>query len=169
MVLNPHALIEGCDHARNAIELARAYIFIRGEYATEAEVLDAAIAQAYARGYLGTALPGAPGAVDIYVHRGAGAYICGEETALLSALERRARPADREAAVPGRVRAWKSPTLLNNVETVMTVPYIFAMGAERYAAMRTEQTTGTRRDVAVGPRAAPGQLRAAASTRPTAT
>ena len=70
----------------NAIDSRVAYIFIRGEYATEAEVLDAAIAQAYARRYLGAALQGAPGAVDIYVHRGAGAYICGEETALLSAL-----------------------------------------------------------------------------------
>ncbi len=144
MLRNPHALIEGCIMLCNAIDSRSAYIFIRGEYATEAEELDAAVAQAYARGYLGAALPGAPGAVDIYVHRGAGAYICGEETALLAALNGERGQPTAKPPFPAVSGAWKSPTLLNNVETVMTVPYIFAMGAERYAAIRTEQTTGTR-------------------------
>ena len=140
MLRNPHALIEGCIMLCNAINSRAAYIFIRGEYATEAEVLDAAIAQAYARGYLGTPLPGAPGKVDIYLHRGAGAYICGEETALLSALNGERGQPTAKPPFPAVSGAWKSPTLLNNVETVMTVPYIFAMGADRYQQLRTEQT-----------------------------
>jgi NADH-quinone oxidoreductase subunit F len=144
MLRNPHALIEGCIMLCNAINSRSTYIFIRGEYATEAERLNAAIAQAYARGYLGVALPGAPGAVDVYVHRGAGAYICGEETALLSALNGERGQPTAKPPFPAVSGAWKSPTLLNNVETVATVPFIFAMGAERYAAIRTEQTTGTR-------------------------
>ena len=144
MLRNPHALIEGCIMLCNAIDSRSAYIFIRGEYATEAEELNAAVAQAYARGYLGAALPGAPGAVDIYVHRGAGAYICGEETALLSALNGERGQPTAKPPFPAVSGAWKSPTLLNNVETVMTVPFIFAMGAAKYAELRTEQTTGTR-------------------------
>jgi NADH-quinone oxidoreductase subunit F len=144
MLRNPHALIEGCIMLCNAINSRAAYIFIRGEYATEAEVLDAAIAQAYAGGYLGTPLKGAPGKVDIHLHRGAGAYICGEETALLSALNGERGQPTAKPPFPAVSGAWKSPTLLNNVETVMTVPYIFAMGADRYQQLRTEQTTGTR-------------------------
>jgi NADH-quinone oxidoreductase subunit F len=144
LLRNPHALIEGCIILCNAIGAARAYIYIRGEYATEAGILQAAVDQAYAKGYLGTALPGAPGAVDIFVHRGAGAYICGEETALLSSLNGDRGQPTAKPPFPAVSGAWRSPTLLNNVETVATVPYIFEMGPAKYAEMRTEQTTGTR-------------------------
>jgi NADH-quinone oxidoreductase subunit F len=144
MLRNPHALIEGCIILCNAIGAKAAYIYIRGEYATEAEVLDAAIRQAYDRGLLGTALPSAPGPVDIYVHRGAGAYICGEETALLSSLNGERGQPTAKPPFPAVSGAWKSPTLLNNVETVATVPFILGMGAKTYAETRTEQTTGTK-------------------------
>jgi NADH-quinone oxidoreductase subunit F len=144
MLRNPHALIEGCIILCNAIGAKAAYIYIRGEYATEAGVLNAAIAQAYERGLLGTALPGAPGPVDVHVHRGAGAYICGEETALLSSLNGERGQPTAKPPFPAVSGAWKSPTLLNNVETVATVPYILRMGPQTYAETRTEQTTGTR-------------------------
>ena len=143
MLRNPHALIEGCIILCNAIAAKTTYIFIRGEYATEAEVLQAAIDQAYAAGYLGTPLDGTANAVDVYVHRGAGAYICGEETALLSALNGERGQPTAKPPFPAVSGAWKSPTLLNNVETVATVPFILAMG-DAYETMRTEQTTGTR-------------------------
>ncbi len=141
---NPHALLEGCVILCNAIGAKATYIFIRGEYATEAEVLNAAIEESYAKGYLGKPLSGTSNAVDIYVHRGAGAYICGEETALLSALNGFRGQPTAKPPFPAVSGAWKSPTLLNNVETVATVPYILAMGAQTYQALRTEQTTGTR-------------------------
>jgi NADH-quinone oxidoreductase subunit F len=144
MLRNPHALVEGCIVLCNAIGASRGYIYIRGEYATEAEVLNAALREAYDRGYLGKALPGAPGAVDLYVHRGAGAYICGEETALLSSLNGERGQPTAKPPFPAVSGAWHSPTLLNNVETVATVPKILELGAERYATARTEQTTGTR-------------------------
>jgi NADH-quinone oxidoreductase subunit F len=144
MLRNPHALIEGCIILCNAIGARRTYIFIRGEYATEAEVLQTAVDQAYAAGYLGVALAGTGNAVEVYVHRGAGAYICGEETALLSALNGERGQPTAKPPFPAVSGAWRSPTLLNNVETVATVPYILAMGASRYQEMRTEQTTGTR-------------------------
>jgi NADH-quinone oxidoreductase subunit F len=144
MLRNPHALLEGCVILCNAIGARAAYIFIRGEYATEAEVLETAIAQAYAKGYLGKALPGTDNVVDIYVHRGAGAYICGEETALLSALNGYRGQPTAKPPFPAVSGAWESPTLLNNVETVATVPFILARTAARYQELRTEQTTGTR-------------------------
>jgi NADH-quinone oxidoreductase subunit F len=141
---NPHALIEGCIILCNAIGARFTYIYIRGEYATEAVILQAAVDEAYARGYLGAALEGAPGPVDIHVHRGAGAYICGEETALLSSLNGDRGQPTAKPPFPAVSGAWRSPTLLNNVETVATVPYVFALGPKRYAEIHTEQTTGTR-------------------------
>jgi NADH-quinone oxidoreductase subunit F len=144
MLRNPHALIEGCVILCNAIGAGAAYIYIRGEYATEATVLDAAVAQARERGYVGAALDGAPGAVEVYVHRGAGAYICGEETALLSSLNGERGQPTAKPPFPAVSGAWASPTLLNNVETVATVPFILAMGCKTYSELRTEQTTGTR-------------------------
>src|SRR3954452_9704079 len=117
MLRNPHALIEGCIILGNALGAKAAYIYIRGEYATEAEVLNTAVREAYDRGYLGTALPSAPGPVDVYVHRGAGAYICGGEPALPSPRSGgRAQPTAKPP-FPAVSGAWKSPTLLNNVET----------------------------------------------------
>jgi NADH-quinone oxidoreductase subunit F len=144
MLRNPHALIEGCLILCNGIDAPSAYIYIRGEYLTEAEVVQAAIDEAYAAGYLGQAIPGAAHGVDVYLHRGAGAYICGEETALLSSLNGERGQPTAKPPFPAVSGAWGSPTLLNNVETVATVTYVMQMGAEKYAQIRTEQTTGTR-------------------------
>ena len=103
LLRTPHALLEGILIVMNVLRLTRAYIYIRGEYLTESEVLEAAIAEARERGYVGRAV-GADGyAPEITVHRGAGAYICGEETALLVVAQRLPRPAERQAAVPGRL------------------------------------------------------------------
>jgi NADH-quinone oxidoreductase subunit F len=144
MLRDPHALVEGCVILCNAIAARRGYIYIRGEYATEAAVLNAAITEAYQHGYLGSVIDGASGAVDLYLHRGAGAYICGEETALLSSLNGERGQPTAKPPFPAVSGAWRSPTLLNNVETVATVPAILRLGAQRYATCRTEQTTGTR-------------------------
>jgi NADH-quinone oxidoreductase subunit F len=144
MLRDPHALIEGAIILCNAIGARRGYIYIRGEYATEARVLGDALAEAYQHGFLGQPLPGAPGPVDLYLHRGAGAYICGEETALLSSLNGERGQPTAKPPFPAVSGAWHSPTLLNNVETVATVPHILRVGAAAYAAVHTEQTTGTR-------------------------
>jgi len=144
MLRNPHALIEGCIILCNAIGAKAAYIYIRGEYATEAEVLDAAIRQAYDRGLLGTALPSAPGPVDIYVHRGAGAYICGEETALLSSLNGWRGQPTAKPPFPAISGLFHCPTIVNNVETLACVPFIIREGAETFARLGTATQGGTR-------------------------
>ena len=104
MLRNPHALIEGILIMSFAIGATSAFIYIRGEYRTEFEVLRRALEQARARGYVGRNVLGSGYDATIVLHRGAGAYICGEETALLSLARGRARPAPLEAAVPGRRR-----------------------------------------------------------------
>ncbi len=144
MLRDPHALIEGAIILCNAIGARRGYIYLRGEYATEAGILGEAISAAYQHGYLGQPLAGASGPVDLYVQRGAGAYICGEETALLSSLNGERGQPTTKPPFPAVSGAWHSPTLLNNVETVATIPHILRLGAAAYAAIHTEQTTGTR-------------------------
>jgi NADH-quinone oxidoreductase subunit F len=144
MLRNPHALIEGILIMCWAIRATAAYIYIRGEYMHEAAVLDDAIAQATTHGYVGRPLPGTDYACPIYVHRGAGAYICGEETALLSSLNGFRGQPTAKPPFPAVSGAFRKPTLLNNVETIATVPTIFAVGVEAYRALGTEKSTGTR-------------------------
>jgi NADH-quinone oxidoreductase subunit F len=141
---NPHALIEGILIMCWAIRAAQAFIYIRGEYLTEYEVLVDAVAQARARGWVNHALPGTDYTPDIVVHRGAGAYICGEETALLNSLNGNRGQPTAKPPFPAVAGAFKKPTLLNNVETLATVPYILRMGGEQYASIGTEQSKGTR-------------------------
>jgi NADH-quinone oxidoreductase subunit F len=140
MLRTPHALLEGILIVLTVLRLTRAYIYIRGEYLTEAEVLEAALAEAGARGYLGTA--GGP-AAQITVHRGAGAYICGEETALLASLNGFRGQPSAKPPFPAVSGAFERPTLLNNVETIATIPAILRIGAEAYHALGTEQSGGT--------------------------
>jgi NADH-quinone oxidoreductase subunit F len=141
---NPHQLIEGCAIAALAVGAAHAFIFIRGEYAEVADVLDRAVAEAYEAGYLGKSILGTGIGVELVVHRGAGAYICGEETALLDSLEgKRGNPRLRPP-FPAIKGLYGGPTLINNVETLSNVPHIVRHGSDWYRALGTEKSTGTK-------------------------
>jgi NADH-quinone oxidoreductase subunit F len=144
MQKNPHQLIEGMIVAAYAIEARRAFIFIRGEYDRVADILDAAVAEAEAAGYLGEAILGSDHALSLVVHRGAGAYICGEETALLDSLEGKRGNPRLKPPFPANQGLYQGPTLINNVETLSTVPHILTMGGEEYAKLGTETSTGTK-------------------------
>ncbi len=141
---NPHMLIEGILIYLWMIRGTGAYIYIRGEYAKEAAILEGAIAQARERGYIGQPMLGTDYVANVYVHRGAGAYICGEETALLSSLNGERGQPTAKPPFPAVSGAFKKPTLLNNVETVATVPVIIGLGGAAYAGVGTEQSTGTK-------------------------
>ena len=141
---NPHMLIEGVLIYLWMIRGTAAYIYIRGEYHKEAAILEGAISQARAAGYVGSPLLGTDYVPEIHVHRGAGAYICGEETALLSSLNGERGQPTAKPPFPAVSGAFKKPTLLNNVETVATVPLIVEMGGASYAGVGTEQSTGTK-------------------------
>ena len=119
---DPHRLIEGAAIAARAIECHTAFIYIRGEYLWQSVVLQRALEEAYAAGYLGRGIAGGDYDLDIVLHRGAGAYICGEETALLNSLEGlRGQPRLRPP-FPAVEGLYASPTVINNVETLMNVP-----------------------------------------------
>src|ERR1700710_512022 len=120
MLRVPHRLIEGCLIAAYAIQSKHIFIYIRGEYSTEYEVLSAALAEARSAGLLGNA--------ELTIHRGAGAYICGEETALLESLEGKRGQPRSKPPFPALQGLYASPTVVNNVETVTTVAPIIAMG-----------------------------------------
>ena len=136
MFKNPHGLIEGIVIGAHAAGANRAFIYIRGEYAEVADVLDAALVEADEAGVLGE--------LSLVVHRGAGAYICGEETALLDSLEGKRGNPRLKPPFPANQGLYQGPTLINNVETLMTVPYILRMGAEDYAKIGVENSTGTK-------------------------
>jgi NADH-quinone oxidoreductase subunit F len=140
----PHALIEGAAIAAKAIDCHLAYIYIRGEYLWQGLVLQRALDEAYGAGYLGRGLMGGEYDLDIVLHRGAGAYICGEETALLSSLEGyRGQPRLRPP-FPAVEGLYESPTVINNVETLMNVPHIVNNGAGWFKEVGTEKAPGTK-------------------------
>jgi len=142
MERNPHLLLEGCAIGCFAIGAKVAYIYIRGEFFHVQQVLEGAIAEAYAAGYLGQNVLGSGFSCDIYVHRGAGAYEAGEETALLESLEgKRAQPRNKPP-FPAVVGLYGCPTAVNNVETLSNVPLIVKNGAEWYAALGPEKNGG---------------------------
>jgi NADH-quinone oxidoreductase subunit F len=141
---DPHALLEGILIMSFAVRAAQAFIYIRGEYLDEYEVLRAALAQATDRGYVGAELYGSGYTADIVIHRGAGAYICGEETGLLSSLNGERGQPTAKPPFPAVAGAFQRPTLLNNVETLLTVTHILRVGPETYAEIGTEQSKGTR-------------------------
>src|SRR5438552_4426521 len=142
MERNPHLLIEGCAIGCYAIGAKVAYIYIRGEFLHVQNVLERAIEEAYARGLLGRNILGSGFDCDVYVHRGAGAYEAGEETALLESLEgKRAQPRNKPP-FPALVGLYGKPTAVNNVETLCNVPLIVAKGAEWYAALGPEKNGG---------------------------
>ncbi len=142
MMTDPHSLIEGVIIAAYAVRSHHAFIYLRGELVHARRRLDAAVADAYAAGYLGSDILGSGYALDITVHSGAGAYICGEETALLDSLEGfRGQPRLRPP-FPAIAGLYASPTVVNNVGTIASVPYIVLGGADWWKSMGTEKSTG---------------------------
>ena len=144
MQKSPHMLIEGIVIATWAAEIRSAFIYIRGEYALQADILEAAIAEAGAAGYLGQNILGSEHSLSLVLHRGAGAYICGEETGLLDSLEGKRGNPRLKPPFPAIEGLYHGPTLINNVETLATVPHIIRMGGEAYAKIGTATSTGTK-------------------------
>jgi NADH-quinone oxidoreductase subunit F len=144
MQKTPHTLIEGIVIASYAAGVNRSFIYIRGEYALQAEMLDAALAEARAAGYVGEDILGSGHSLSLVLHRGAGAYICGEETGLLDSLEGKRGNPRLKPPFPANQGLYQGPTLINNVETLATVPAIVAMGGEEYAKLGVETSTGTK-------------------------
>jgi NADH-quinone oxidoreductase subunit F len=144
MQKNPHMLIEGIAIATFAAEINRAFIYIRGEYELQADILEAAIAEAQRAGFIGERILGSDHSFSLVLHRGAGAYICGEETGLLDSLEGKRGNPRLKPPFPAIEGLYHGPTLINNVETLATVPAIIEMGGEDYAKLGTEGSTGTK-------------------------
>jgi NADH-quinone oxidoreductase subunit F len=141
----PHRVVEGSLLAGHAIRAKAAYIYIRGEYYQESVVLQNAIDEAYDKGYLGKNILGTGVDFDIYLHRGAGAYICGEETALLNSLEgRKGMPRLKPPAFPAVAGVWGCPTTVNNIETIAVVPEILKRGAKWHASIGRANNAGTK-------------------------
>jgi len=144
MERDPHALLEGMIISAFAIGSHKAYVYIRGEYFRSAQRLQRAIDEAYREGWLGTDIQGTGFDLDVVVHRGAGAYICGEETALLTSLEGGKGFPRLKPPFPAISGLFQCPTIVNNVETLACVPFIFSQGAERFAEIGSERQGGTR-------------------------
>ncbi|MGH2830908.1 MAG: NADH-quinone oxidoreductase subunit NuoF [Actinomycetota bacterium] len=142
MERDPHQVIEGMAIAAYAIGCTQMYIYVRGEFAYAARQIERAGAEAYERGLLGRGIAGSDYSLDMIVHRGAGAYICGEETALLESLEgRRGQPRLRPP-FPAQEGLYGRPTVINNVETLACVPHIVVRGAEWFRGVGTEKSAG---------------------------
>jgi NADH-quinone oxidoreductase subunit F len=142
---DPHQLIEGMIISCFAVDAHLAYIYIRGEFPEGAQILEKALAEARAKGFLGKNILGSGFDLDIYVHRGAGAYICGEETGLIESLEgKRAYPRIKPPYFPAVLGLYQCPTIVNNVETLCHVKHIVRMGGAEYAKLGRPNNTGTR-------------------------
>ena len=142
---DPHQLIEGMIISCWANHVNLAYIYIRGEFTDGAKILNKALNEARTKGCLGKNILGSGFDLEIHVHRGAGAYICGEETGLIESLEgKRAYPRIKPPYFPAALGLYMCPTIVNNVETLCNVKHIVDMGAEKYAKLGTPNNTGTR-------------------------
>ena len=141
---DPHKLIEGALIAGYAMRARAAYIYIRGEYIREAEVLFAAVAEAYAAGLIGRNASGSGYDFDVFVHRGAGAYICGEETAMLESLEGKKGQPRLKPPFPAGAGLYGCPTTVNNVESIAVAPTILRRGAEWFAGFGAKGNAGTK-------------------------
>jgi len=144
MQKTPHTLIEGLVIAAYAAGVDTAFIYIRGEYVLQANMLDAALAEAKEAGYVGQNILGSKHSLTLVVHRGAGAYICGEETGLLDSLEGKRGNPRLKPPFPAIQGLYQGPTLINNVETLSTVPTIIELTGEGYAKLGTETSKGTK-------------------------
>ena len=142
---DPHQLIEGTMISCFANDVKQAYIYIRGEFPEGARILEQAIQEARDKGFVGKNICGTEYSCDIFVHRGAGAYICGEETGLIESLEgKRANPRIKPPYFPAVLGLYQCPTIVNNVETLCHVKHILEMGADEYLKIGTPNNTGTR-------------------------
>ena len=142
---DPHQIIEGTLICAYAVGAAQAFIYVRGEFALGIERLQAALNEAYAHGAVGRRIFGSDFSIDVVVHPGAGAYICGEETALLESLEgKRGYPRDKPPYFPAAIGLYGAPTVVNNVETVSNLPWIVLNGGAAFAALGEGRSTGTR-------------------------
>lgn len=142
MERDPHRLMEGCIIAGFTLGLKAAYIYVRGELVLAAQRMEAAIAELYATGLLGKNIQGSGLDFDIYVHRGAGAYICGEETALIESLEGKTGQPRLKPPFPAVVGVFGCPTVVNNVESIACVPLVIERGAEWWSAQGSEKNGG---------------------------
>ena len=141
---DPHQLLEGMIIASKANEVHHAFVYIRGEYPKPARRVQQAVAEAYAKGYLGKNIFGSGYDLEMTVHLGAGAYICGEETALLNSLEgRRGEPRLKPPYFPAAKGLYMKPTIVNNVETIANLPHILEKGAEWFTGLSGSEDTGT--------------------------
>ena len=142
---DPHQLLEGMIISCYAVNARLAYIYIRGEFPLGAKILETAIQEAKAHGFIGKNIGGTGFDLEIYVHRGAGAYICGEETGLIESLEgKRPYPRIKPPYFPAALGLYMSPTIVNNVETLCDVKHIVKMGGAEYAKIGRPNNTGTR-------------------------
>ena len=142
---DPHQMIEGMVISCFAVNARLAYIYIRGEFPEGAKILERALAEAREHGFLGKNILGSGFDCEIYVHRGAGAYICGEETGLIESLEgKRAYPRIKPPYFPAALGLYMCPTIVNNVETLCDVKHIVRMGGAEYAKIGRPNNTGTR-------------------------
>ncbi len=166
MMASPHTLVEGVIISSYAIKARTAFIYIRGEILHVVRRVQAAVAEAYAAGHIGLDIHGSGYALEVVVHTGAGAYICGEETALLEGLEgRRGQPRLRPP-FPAVAGLYASPTVINNVESIASVPSIIEHGADWFAAMGTEKSKGYGIFSLSGPRHPTGAVRGPAGDHP---
>jgi NADH-quinone oxidoreductase subunit F len=140
----PHRLFEGMIIAAYAINARKGYIYIRGEFAREARILEKALAEAYGEHLLGKNLFGTGFDFDLAVYRGAGAYVCGEETALIESIEGKRGSPRLKPPFPASRGACNQPTVVNNVETLASVPWIMTHGGKEYAGLGTGKSTGTK-------------------------
>ena len=140
----PHKLIEGCLIASRAINANICYIYIRGEYYNEAVILQKAIDEACLAGLIGKNAYGSNWSLDIHIHRGAGAYICGEETALLESIEGNKGQPRLKPPFPALIGLYGCPTIINNVESIAVIPTILRRGAQWFANLGKEKNTGTK-------------------------
>jgi NADH-quinone oxidoreductase subunit F len=141
---DPHQLVEGIALSAYALDVADAFVYVRGEYTKPARRLQRAIDEAYAAGHLGSNIHGSEFSLDVTVHLGAGAYICGEETALLSSLEGQRGEPRIKPPFPAVAGLYGMPTIVNNVETISNLPWIVANGGFAYASIGPPTSAGTR-------------------------
>src|SRR6202140_4535690 len=141
---DPHKLVEGCLLASVAMGASACYIYIRGEFYNEAQTLQGAIDEAYAAGLVGKNACGAGYDFEVYLHRGAGAYICGEETGLLESLEGKKGQPRLKPPFPAQVGLYGCPTTVNNVETIASAPAILKRGASWFSSFGRPRNTGTK-------------------------
>jgi NADH-quinone oxidoreductase subunit F len=141
---DPHKLVEGCLVAGFAMGAHAAYVYVRGEFYNEAAALDLAVNEAYEAGLLGPDACGSGWAFDVYVHRGAGAYICGEETALLESLEGKKGQPRLKPPFPAMSGLYGCPSTVNNVETIAVAPTILRRGADWFSSFGRENNVGTK-------------------------